>query len=600
MASTSDPQALYTKAVRAELAQSYDDAFRMYIRAAEGFLQSSRAQGEPGKSRAKKDAGKALERAERIKSARGAGGSGAESLRPVEVNFWSAEEQSRVLRNSSTMNGLPIPLWDDPTSDTWPATQPNLSPDQIARGATWRVLDLINHNGREDNIWEKLDAEGIVQHVVSDCSVCAALSVCTALQKRRPHVPIDHTLPIDANGTILGLSANSSATQTPVLWPSLVEKAYMKLMGGYDFPGSNSSIDFYVLSGWIPEHIEIRSPTFSREKVWARIVDAHDAADWEFGTKGQCVITLGTDVRASAPAIRQWTLEKWGRELLAEHNYAVVDVQDVNGERSLSILDSRIDRTLLATATDDSQRPKGFGKGRALRRTIAHASAAHRHLRLVVDNPTKRDQDVWVLLTRHQSDSSRKAEYIALHVHDEDEHRSDVHSIAEKAKFTSSVNVLVRMQIAASTKALSILASYDGPFEDVGFTLVVYTSATVAWDKTVSQAPFTHKESGSLTSKNAGGNCNYPTYMINPQYHLRIHPEKNSNEARHAGMKAKVVLAFEMARQTPLNITAVWSQGERVTELSQKEIAASSGPYGYGFVRADQQLQGAHLRVDIG
>lgn len=39
---------------------------------------------------------------------------------------------------------------------------------------------------------------------------------------------------------------------------------------------------------------------------------------------------------------------------------------------------------------------------------------------------------MWVLLTRHQSDSSRKAEYIALHVHDEDEHRSDMHNIAEK------------------------------------------------------------------------------------------------------------------------------------------------------------------------
>ena len=51
----------------------------------------------------------------------------------------------------------------------------------------------------------------------------------------------------------------------------------------------------------------------------------------------------------------------------------------------------------------------------------------------------------------------------------------------------------MRTRIPAGTKALSILASYDGVFEDVGFTLVVYTSASVVWDKTVSQAPFMHK-----------------------------------------------------------------------------------------------------------
>ena len=62
------------------------------------------------------------------------------------------------------------------------------------------------------------------------------------------------------------------------------------------------------------------------------------SADWKFGTEGQCVITLGTDARASAPAIRQWTLEKWGRELLAEHNYAVVGTSSMSTKRERAAL----------------------------------------------------------------------------------------------------------------------------------------------------------------------------------------------------------------------------------------------------------------------
>lgn len=62
-------QTTYSKATEAELAKSYDSAFRLYIKSANAYLHLSRsASSEAQKAKWKASASKGLERAEKIKS----------------------------------------------------------------------------------------------------------------------------------------------------------------------------------------------------------------------------------------------------------------------------------------------------------------------------------------------------------------------------------------------------------------------------------------------------------------------------------------------------------------------------------------------------
>lgn len=63
-------------------------------------------------------------------------------------------------------------------------------------------------------------------------------------------VTIDDRLPTSTSSRSLHVIDRNNPR---LLWPALLEKAYLKVRGGYDFPGSNSGTDLWVITGWIPE-----------------------------------------------------------------------------------------------------------------------------------------------------------------------------------------------------------------------------------------------------------------------------------------------------------------------------------------------------------
>ncbi|EIN06603.1 hypothetical protein PUNSTDRAFT_115140 [Punctularia strigosozonata HHB-11173 SS5] len=118
------------------------------------------------------------------------------------------------------------------------------------------------------------------------------------------------------------------------------------------------------------------------------------------------------------------------------------------------------------------------------------------------------------------------------------------------------------------------------------------------WVQDEHTTPYEETINGELTAKNAGGSNLHPTFMLNPQYHLRV-PRVFPSKTESTSLSANVILTLSAQKSMPMNITIVWSGGSRVFELTQSDIVATSGSYSYGFARLCRSLQPGDYTVIV-
>ncbi|KAF8706611.1 Calpain large subunit, domain III, partial [Rhizoctonia solani] len=586
-----DAQATLARAMQAEHAGQLDAAYHLYIECAKDFVHLATNSTRPQIRNAARTAGsRALGRADLIKNAKQG------ELRRVQRDPLSEEEQLHILKRSSRVNGINLPAWpssigqsfgsDDQSRSIFIDTDgaPQLSPAHSAALAGWKrplaELPMVDLETPDE----------IVQDVVSDCSVIAALGVCAEHRQRFGtccHTVIDELLPTAPDGRLICATTVKQAQ----LWPALLEKAYMKLMGGYDFPGSNSSIDLHAITSWIPEHMYLNGNDFQREKSWKRIYDGF--------INGKALLTLGTGETVTSE-------DRWKDILIAAHNYAIVGLEDDGTTQNLKVLNPwrRTDASqggglltiswgLVCNLFESvylNWDPNMFSHSRVIHGMwrpptdeSGEHSASNHHYRLRYSNPNvfsgSQPPEIWVLLTRHVLSKETKADFIALH------HFS--HTEAGGLPRADQVPNKIRIKDTPSDEIISLIAARDGSGPETGYTLSIYSHAKIEIEAITKVLGYIKTAKGNFTSKSAGGNASLPTFMNNPQYRVRI---GNGTEGGSRG-RVPVKLTVEGARTLPLNMKLVWSGGKRVSDVVAGDVILDSGAYNFGLACTEGEVQ---------
>ncbi|KAI0127736.1 PALB protein, partial [Xylariales sp. AK1849] len=656
---------------------SGQEALDHAIAAAELYIKAASTTKNPAdKSRFKQKCNDLISLAERLKKAAKAGDSVSEVEKRLKLPCLARQlptSEKNILLRGSRLHGNIFPPWEsDPDPDDFigdlfsdPSNFP-LSKRQEEVFAGWkRPLQLIgagkdvDDEGFKRSLMEAEDDYDLVQDITTDCSVVASL--CASIRHLQPGptsilsalmfpVDSDHGQPrVSVSGRYvfrmyfngcfrrvviddrLPSSSNSRTLyvvdrQNPqLIWPALMEKAYLKVRGGYDFPGSNSGTDLWVLTGWIPQQLFLQSDDIDSDQTWSRVKKAYDYGD--------VVVTLGTG--------RLSDLEQDTLGLAGEHDYAVLDISETPGNRLMLVKNPWCDG-LAWTGAGSSSSSAASGHPIKLKPGsfwISFDDITQNFESLYLNwNPalfTERqdhhfvwtlpessmsgsfaynpqysmtataDGSTWILLSRHfqdpeleiaksrcsatLADVSNRLGFMSLYIFD---NKGDRVQLGDKSlyrgPFVDSPQTLAPFEARKGVRYTIAIAQHGLPLPNYTFTLSFFSRCSLDI-KLASDAIKSYTSiRGSWTRRTAGGNAASTTYLSNPQFALSI-PTTGP---------LSILLATEN-EDLAVHVDLVWASGNRVNALTVRDVVADSGDYrrGCALVQVASVLAGTYTVV---
>ncbi|KAG6004891.1 hypothetical protein E4U21_000618 [Claviceps maximensis] len=654
------------------------NALEHAIKAAELYMKA--AEKEPNKVDAARLRQKCQEQivyAEKLKAHFASTASTAPTIHATQYPLiLSSSKTSDILIQSSKLHKCEFPPWSqDPTSTDFERNQDNssgfiddtiftLSPAQIENFAAWMRPDELFKTGanfsqqpNEDAMMQTSDNSDLVQDITTDCSVVASLSAAYHVLVGRHaclssiFYPFDHVKGrprLSASGKyVIKLNFNGCARRVTIddrlpssrtgralfvvdrhnpylLWPALLEKAYLKVRGGYDFPGSNSATDLLVLIGWIPEQIFLQREEVDIDHTWNRIESAYQTRD--------VVVTLGTG-RVSAD-------EEQVMGLIGEHDYSVEAIDSTGGVKRLLIKNPWCDGPIMtimggsvpqqscstspcrnapSSNPNIADIPSSYGSRIwvGIEDVAQHFESmylswnpslfSHRrdhhfswtippvvHKTSLSRNPqfsikTSNGGTIWILISRHFVDAELEIArstrdsvasplacrlgYMSILVFENSGHKVQISGREfYRGPYVDSPQTLARLDVEPGRYYTVVIDQQELPLPRYSFTMSLFSTSPLEFSEASEAMTHISEHDGAWTRRTAGGHSSCATFSQNPQYSLTI---------TRAG-PLSILLSADI-NTMHVHVDIVWAQGERVVALLRvKDLVASSGEYRRG------------------
>ncbi|KAG6219425.1 hypothetical protein E4U50_002182 [Claviceps purpurea] len=405
-----------------------------------------------------------------------------------------------------------------------------------------------------------------------------------------------------------------------LLWPALLEKAYLKVRGGYDFPGSNSGTDLWVLIGWIPEQIFLQKDDVDIDELWNRIEAAYQSQD--------VIITMGTG--------RITTDEEQFMGLVGEHDYAVEAMDSTGGVKRLLVKNPWCEGPTMATigesvpsqsflsssprnTTTDPDWLKQEGSGNRLWLSIevvvqhfafmylnwnpslfTHRRNHHFSWTIPRDvyktslsqNPQfsvtePKGGTMWIVIHRHFIDAeleiarsdqdstagaAHRLGYMSISVFENNGLK--VHTRDRElysGPYVDSPLTLARLDTEPGQFYTIVIDQQELPLPQYSFTMSLFANSPPSVSEAREAMSCISEHDGAWTRRTAGGHSSCATFLNNPQYSLSV----------TRGGPVSILLSAD-SNTIHVHVDVVWAKGERVAVLRVKDVVASSGEYRRG------------------
>ncbi|KAK1145938.1 cysteine protease [Aspergillus melleus] len=570
---------------------------------------------------------------------------GQETTLPTSTRKLTTREEI-ILLEGAKLNGFIFPPWSgSPSLDEFEqedgkpfADKPDLHLSDLQkhifggwkRPAELLARDLEDPNSVVEPVMSVTGKTDLVQDVLTDCSVVASLCSTTSRLERgmgKCFLPVVYPCDIQANPepspsgkyifrfyfngcfrkVIIDDRLPSSKTSRSLhvidrnnptfLWPALVEKAYLKLRGGYDFPGSNSGTDLWVLTGWIPEQVFLHNEDVTGDDLWRRFAKAFH--------HGDVLLTIGTG------ELTEREQEELG--LVSEHDYAILDMKESKGRRQMLVKNpwagaDAVDGEgeYISNPADPPHNPPSFAPGtfwmdceRVLQnfenlylnwnpeifkyREDIHftwdLSSGRGIAGCFVKNPQfavtcALGGTVWILLGKHFRTIAHDQEYdesgfISIYVFNARGKRVSLSDTAlHRGPYVDSPNTLMRLEMPPNTTYTVVASEQSLPSLSQSFTLSALSTSPVQIAQAQNEHMCVSKVQGAWTPLTAGGNAESARYPLNPQFSLVT---SDVTDVSFLLESSDVDLAT--------HVKLFWSNGNRISRVRSRDIITDSGDY---------------------